>query len=366
MSIAAPAPAPAADPTGAAARMRRATTSSRVFVVLSVPLVAWLVALTRGDSAATHNKLVELCVLIVLASMWNLLAGYSGLVSVGQQAFVGIGAYTLIVFGNGFDQDIYFSVLPAGVVAAVLAIPIGLIAFRLRGAYFAVGTWVIAEVVKLIITNNTGDVIKGGSGTSLEVPTSIYPVLSRSQTTALIAVLLMIAAVLTVYVVLRSRLGLALQAIRDSEDGARGLGVDVYRARFAVWLIAAAFTGLAGAVNYLQALRVQPESAFSVSQWTAPIIVIVVVGGIGTIEGPILGAVVYYMLRDYLTDPDSAIHVTNEVYLLASGVVAVLCALYLRRGIWGALTRMFPRLQLFPVRRRLELGPNSGGDTDAP
>ena len=130
MSVVAPTPAD----TGVA-RVRRATTSSRVFAGLSVPLVAWLVLLTRGDSAATHNKLVELCVLVVLASMWNLLAGYSGLVSIGQQAFVGIGAYTLIVFGNGFDQDIYFSVLPAGVVAAVLAIPIGLIAFRLRGAY---------------------------------------------------------------------------------------------------------------------------------------------------------------------------------------------------------------------------------------
>ena len=345
-------------------RVRRATTSSRVFTVLAVLIVGWLVLLTRGDSSATHNKLVELCVLIVLASMWNLLAGYSGLVSIGQQAFVGIGAYTLIVFGNGFDQDIYFSVLPAGFVAAILAVPIGLIAFRLRGAAFAVGTWVIAEVVKLIITNNTGDVIRGGGGTSLEVPSNIYSPLSRSQTTSLIAVGLMVVSVIVVYLVLRSRLGLALQAIRDDEDGARGLGVDVYRARFTVWLIAAAMTGFAGAVNYLQALRVQPESAFSVAQWTAPIIVMVVVGGIGTIEGPILGALVYYLLKDYLTDESNAVHVSTEVYLFASGIVAMLCALFLRGGIWGVLTRRFPRLQLFPVRRRLDVGASEGGDTD--
>jgi branched-chain amino acid transport system permease protein len=339
----------------APARVRRATTSSRVFAMAAVVLVVWLVTLTRGDSASTHNKLVEMCVLVVLASMWNLLAGYSGLVSVGQQAFVGIGAYGLIVFANGFDQDIYFSVLPAGLVAAILAVPIGFVAFRLRGAYFAVGTWVIAEVVKLLITNNKGDVIRGGSGTSLEAPASLYPPLERSQTTSLIAVVLAVAAVGSVYLVLRSRLGLALQAIRDDESGASGLGTNVYRARFTVWLIAATFTGVAGAVNYLQALRVQPESAFSVATWTAPIIVMVVVGGLGTVEGPIIGAVVWFLLKDYLTDESSTVHVTVETYLIASGIIALLTALYLRDGLWGALRRRFPELQLFPVRRRLEL-----------
>jgi branched-chain amino acid transport system permease protein len=335
------------------ARIHRATTSSRVFTVIAVAIVAWMVTLTRGDSAATHNKLVELCVLVVLASMWNLLAGYSGLVSVGQQAFVGIGAYTLIVFRNGLDWNIYAAALPAGVVALLLAVPIGFVAFRLRGAYFAVGTWVIAEVVKLLITNNKGDVIRGGSGTSLDAPASVYPPLERSQTTSLIAVALAVAAVVAVYLVLRSRLGLVLQAIRDDEAGARGLGTDVYRSRFTVWLLAAAFTGLAGAVNYLQALRVQPESAFSVAAWTAPIIVMVVVGGIGTVEGPIIGAVVWFVAKDYLTDDRSRIHVSTETYLIASGLVAVLCALYLRGGVWGALTHRFPHLQLFPLRRRL-------------
>lgn len=338
-----------------AATVHRATTASRVLSVGAVLVVVWLVSLTRGETASTHNKLVDMCVLVVLASMWNLLAGYSGLVSVGQQAFVGIGAYGLIVFGNGFDQDIYFSVLPAGLVAALLAVPIGLVAFRLRGAYFAVGTWVIAEVVKLMITNNNGDVIRGGSGTSLEAPVNLYAPLERSQTTSLIAVVLAVVSVATVYVVLRSRLGLALQAIRDNEAGASGLGVNVYRARFAVWVIAAAFTGLAGAVNYLQALRVQPESAFSVATWTAPIIVMVVVGGLGTVEGPIIGAVVWFLLKDYLTDESSAVSVTTETYLIASGVVALLAALYLRDGIWGTLHRRFPQLQLFPVRRRLEI-----------
>lgn len=362
-----PPQAPATAPSAATgARVTRATTASRVFTGVAALVIVWLVLLTRTDTSSTHNKVVELCVLVVLASMWNLLAGYSGLVSVGQQAFVGLGAYGLIVFANGLDQDIYFAVIPAALVTLVLAVPLGFVAFRLRGAYFAVGTWVIAEVVRLIITNNTSDLIRGGSGTSLRVSATLYPPLQRSQTTALIAVVMVVVAVLAVYLVLRSRLGLALQAIRDDEDGARGLGANVYRARFTVWLLAAGFTGLAGAVSYLQTLRVQPESAFSVATWTAPIIIMVVVGGIGTIEGPIIGAIVWYLLRDYLTNPSSAVSISNEVYLIISGLVAVACALYLRNGIWGAVTRRFPRMQLFPVRRHLEREPatdRTGDDT---
>ena len=175
------------------------------------------------------------------------------------------------------------------------------------------------------------------------MPASIYPVLSRSQTTALIAVLIMIAAVLTVYLVLRSRLGLALQAIRDSEDGARGLGVDVYRARFAVWLIAAAFTGFAGRGELpAGAPEYNRRSALSVAEWTAPIIVIVVVGGVGTIEGPILGAVIYFVLEKQLTDSDAVVEISPEWFRIVMGLVAVVFALYVRGGIWGSLPRQFP------------------------
>jgi branched-chain amino acid transport system permease protein len=339
-------------------QVRRATASSRLFVLAAALVVVWLVVLTQGDNASTHNKLVDISVYVTLASMWNLLAGYTGLVSIGQQAFVGIGAYGLIVAGNGFDQDIYFSVIPAGVAALVLAVPIGLLAFRLRGGYFAIGTWVIAEVVRLIIKNNTSDTIRGGSGTSLQAPVELYPRLERSQTTALIAICIAVMSVLVVYALLRSRIGLALQSVRDDEGGARGLGVDVYRSRFAVYLVAAFFTGLAGAVHYLQVLRVQPESAFSVGDWTGPIIVMVVIGGIGTIEGPIIGAVAWYLLKDYLTDAGSAVHVSNATYLIASALFAVVFALYVQRGIWGTLTRQFPRLELFPVRRRVEEPPS--------
>jgi branched-chain amino acid transport system permease protein len=200
---------------------------------------------------------------------------------------------------------------------------------------------VIAEVAQLVVSNNSS--VGGGSGVSLSV--SGYDISSRQQTTYWIALVLGVGSVLVVYAVLRSRLGLALQAIRDDERGARGLGTDVYRAKFAVYLVAALWTGFAGATYYLANLRVQPTAAFSVAAWTAPIIFIVVIGGLGTIEGPIIGAVVYYVLRDRFADQ-------TTWYFIALGVIAIVVAVRFKRGVWGTIAHRFD-LRLFPVQRRL-------------
>jgi branched-chain amino acid transport system permease protein len=346
------APAHPASAGAGAARVQQGTLSSRVFAVVAVLGVAGLVVLALGDNRAWQLKLTDICVYVVLASMWNLLAGYSGLVSIGQQAYVGLGAYGLVVMANGFGLDIYLSIVPAALIGAVLAVPIALLAFRLRGGYFAVGTWVIAEVVRLIVKNNTSDTIGGGTGTTVDV--GGHDVADRISTTSVLALGLAVGAVAAVYLVVRSRLGLGLQAIRDNEAGARGAGTDVYRSRLVVYLLAALFTSAAGAVFYVKNLNVQPDAAFSVSAWTAPIIVMVVVGGLGTIEGPIIGAVGYYLLRDYLTG-SSGPEISPEAYLITTGLLAIVFALYVRRGLWGVLTRSVHGLQLFPVRRRLLL-----------
>ncbi|HMK13174.1 MAG TPA: branched-chain amino acid ABC transporter permease, partial [Acidimicrobiales bacterium] len=342
----------AGDLMATATRVHRATTSSRVSAILSAIVLLAVLSVATGDNRSWQLKLTDICVFVVLATMWNLLAGYSGLVSVGQQAFVGLGAYGLIFFANGLNQDIYFSVIPAAIVAAVISVPIALLAFRLRGGYFAVGTWVIAEVVRLIVKNNTSKTIGGGTGTSLDV--RAYEAASRIRTTSLIALVVAVLAIAVVYLILRSRLGLALQSIRDNESGAAGLGVNVYSTRMFVWIVAALFTGAAGAVFYLKTINVQPDAAFSVSAWTAPLIIMVAVGGLGTIEGPILGAVGYYMLRDWLTDQTHWPSLAPETYLITMGLLAMVFAIFVQRGIWGTLTRKFPSLQLFPLRRRVE------------
>ncbi|MDO8363687.1 MAG: branched-chain amino acid ABC transporter permease [Actinomycetota bacterium] len=348
----------------APAHVVRATTTSRVLGLLGVLLVAWLAFLAASDNPATQTKIVELCVFVVVASMWNLLAGYTGLVSIGQQAFIGLGAYGLIVFGNGYGQDVYFSIVPAALIVLIASVPIALLAFRLRGGYFAIGMWVIAEVVRLLVKQYKDDPIKGGSGTSLDVPTDLYPKAERFQTTAFIALGLAVLAVTVIALLLRSRIGLSLQAVRDNEHGAGGLGVNVYRERFIVFMIAALFTGAAGAVWYLLKIRIQPDTAFGVADWTAPIVVMVVIGGIGTIEGPIIGAALWYLVRDYVTSTDSAIQLSDEWYLIVTGLLAMVVALFFQRGLWGSLQRHFPSLQVFPIQRRLVVDDEVGDHRD--
>lgn len=330
-----------APPLVGAAQVSRGSAASRAALGVMALVVVALAFLPSVADAGTQRKMVELFTLVSLAQMWNLLAGYAGVVSVGQQAFVGLGAYGMIAFVNVHDQNLYVSVPLSALAAAVLSVPIGLIAFRLRGSYFAIGTWVLADAVSLVIIQQTS--LGAGNGASIDV--AAYDLETRQQATYWMALIAAVGAVLIAYVVLRSKLGLQLQAIRDDEAGARGLGANVYRTRFFLWVLAAFWTAFTGAVFYLSSLRVQPRDSFSVVQWTAPIIVIVLIGGLGSIEGPIIGAVVYYFARDWLNEYDTW-------YLIGSGVVAVVVALYLQPGLWGYVRRRFG-IDLFPVRRML-------------
>jgi branched-chain amino acid transport system permease protein len=327
-----------------AARVRRGTTASTVFAAFAGLMVLMLVSLPQWGGAATQRKIVELMVLIAMTQMWNLLAGFGGVVSVGQQAFVGLAAYSMIFFVNVHGQDLFLSIPLAALVAAVLAVPIGLLAFRLRGSYFAIGTWVIAEVCsKLMIIQKP---LGAGDGASLKV--NAYDVQTRQDVVYYLALVVGLGAIALAYFVLRSRLGLQMQAIRDNEGGARGLGVNVYRVRFILWVLAALWTGFASAVYYTQQLRVQPVGtggAFSVVLWTAPIVFVCVIGGLGTIEGPIIGAVAFYYLRSWLDEYENW-------YLIGTGVVCILVALLLQKGLWGTL-RKYTGIDLFPVRRRV-------------
>ena len=327
-------------------RVVRGSAASRMFGVFAIIAVGLLAFMPSWGDASLQRKMVELFTLLAMAQMWNLLAGFAGVVSVGQQAFVGLGAYSMVALVNVHGLNLYWSVPLSALVAGLIAIPLGFVAFRLRGSYFAIGTWVLAEMVSLIVIQQTS--LGAGNGVSLKV--SGYDLQTRQDVTYWLALVAGVGSVLLAYLILRSRLGLQMQAIRDDEAGARGLGTNVYRTRFIIWTVAAFWTGFSGAVFYLSTLRVQPREAFSVVQWVAPIIFIVVIGGIGTLEGPIIGAVVYYFLRDYFNDHETA-------YIIGTGVAAILVALWIQPGIWGHLRRRIGA-DLFPLRRRLIRGPD--------
>ena len=316
--------------------VQRWTPTAIAFAAASAVLLVLLALVPFVFTQNTTEKLTELFVLIILAAMWNALAGYGGLVSVGQQAFIGIGAYAVIVFtDHGING--YVAVVLAALFAGVVSLPTSLLVFRLRGGQFAIGMWVVAEVFRLLVTNDQS--VGGGTGRSLDV-LNVYAPADRQAYTYWVALALMALLLIVTLVLLRSRLGAALQAIRDDERAAESLGVPVARAKRMIFLLAAVGCGAAGAITMVNTLTVTPDSIFGV-QWTAYMIFMVLLGGLGTFEGPVLGALVLFGIQQEWQNQGSW-------YLVGLGAVAIAVTLLLPRGIWGALVDRF-HIRLVPV-----------------
>lgn len=339
------------------------TRASAVFAVVAVLALAVAVAAPLLVSRGAIQNLFFILTMLVLAQSWNLLAGYAGLVSVGQQAFVGFGGYAMFAGIVLLKLDPFVAILAAGLAAVLLAVPTAFFVFRLQGAYFAIGTWVVAEVVRLVLAQ--WKALGGGTGTSLPTGTArdmggvafvgqllgMRPAQAADVVFYWAALALAVATIGFVYWLLRSRHGLALAAMRDNQEAARSIGVDARRMKALVYLVAAFLTGLAGALIYLQKARISPDAAFSVVDWTAYVIFIVVIGGIGTIEGPILGVLVFFMLQSTLAD-------YGAWYLLLLGAIGVAVMLFAPRGLWGLFSDR-TGIQLFPIRRTLRGRPFS-------
>jgi branched-chain amino acid transport system permease protein len=330
------------------ARVEHANTSSRIGVTIVGAAFFLLAAAPWWADRADLRLLSEIYAYVALASLWNLLAGYAGLVSVGQQAYVGLGAYVLFALAMLFGVNPLVAIPLAGLVAGAVAVPVAALIFRLRGHYFAIGTWVVAEVFRLLASQASA--LGGGSGTSLPVAMvlSIAPSRQLREFVIYWIALALVVAVLGVMVwLLRSRYGLALTAIRDNELGARSNGINVARIKYIVYIAVAFGTAMVGALIFLQKIRISPDTAFSVNDWTAFVIFITVIGGIGRIEGPIIGTVVFFLLRQTLAD-------LGAIYLLILGVVAIGVMLKAPKGIWGVLADRYG-WQVFPLDRRLVL-----------
>ena len=265
---------------------------------MSLVVVAFLATLPLWAEAGTLREIDEIACYLIYAMMWNLLAGYGGMVSIGQQAFLGLGGYALLVMGNFAGINPFVAVPLAAIVTALIAIPVAQIAFRLQGGTFAIGTWVIAEVFRLSIANWSA--VGGGSGTSLTALRGIEKA-TRIHVTFWLCLAAAVVAIGATYLLLRSRQGLALLAIRDSEVASESQGIHVRRTKLGVYVAAAFGAGLAGALYFLGNLRISPDAAFTVN-WSAFGIFIVMIGGIGTIEGPIIGALIFYLLNKIASD----------------------------------------------------------------
>ncbi len=310
--------------------------SNRLRTILVFVFLSLLVTLPLWSSRYIVNVLLLILVHATLASMWNLLAGYSGMISLGQQMFVGIGGYTLAVSSVFYGIPIVISVFLGGLISAVLALFISLPIFRMKGVYFAIGTWVIAEALGICFSN--WGYVRYGMGMF------IHPAYRLSMSVVYYGALIMaIGAISLIYLLLRSKLGLGLMAIRDDDVASEAMGVNIFLCKFTCFLLSAFVSGMAAGILYLNAIFIQPFEAFGIG-WTVKLLFIVIIGGIGTIEGPILGAAIYVLLQQFLSE-----YVGYNMIIL--GAITITVILSAPEGIIGTFQKKIS-FELFPLRRK--------------
>ena len=321
-------------------RVQRWTPISKVFTGATAGIAVALATVPLLFDPEWVQKLTNLLILVLIAAMWNALAGYGGLLSVGQQAFIGIGAYGTVFFA-GLGISPYPAMVLSTLVAGAISIPISFFALRVRAAQFAIGMWVTAEIISILVRLDQN--LGAGTGISL-IQMNQYAPNFRQAYTFWLALGFTIIFLSALFLLLRSPLGVSLQAIRDDEDAARSLGVRVAARKRLLFVLAGFGCGAAGALVVANTLFIEPGSVFSV-QWSAYMIFMVLVGGLGTFEGPILGAILLFAIQTTFTQG-------GPWYLVGLGATAALFALVLPRGIWGTIEERLG-LRLLPVGYRV-------------
>lgn len=248
--------------------------------------------------------------------------------------FIGIGGYTLAVTSMYYNVPIFLSVILGGLISIFLAILISVPVFRMKGVYFAIGTWVIAESLAICFSN--WGYVKYGMGMFIQ------PAYELSMTTVYyFSALLCICSIALVYIVLRSNIGLALMAIRDDDGASEAMGVNIFRCKFICFMASAFITGLAAGILYLNTIFIQPFEAFGIG-WTVKLLFIVIIGGMGTVEGPIVGAIIFVLLQQFLSE-------YVDFNLIILGIITIMVIFFAPKGIMGTLEEKY-HLKLFPIR----------------
>jgi len=307
--------------------------------VVLVILVALFTLPNWGGSYI--NMLVRLmCMYIVLGQMWNLLAGYAGLVSLGQQMYIGLGAFSVAISAENFGVPFIPALLIGGVVSMVVAIGLSYLLLRMKGMYFSIATWIFAEAMMLFLTS----MAYFGRGQGL----FIVSARAIQGQVFYYAATLIVITIIVVVIVLRSKLGLGLFAIRDDDNASATSGVPQFKSKLYCMMIASFVTGVLGGVFYMDMVWVQPVAAFGIN-WTVAAVFIVIIGGIGTIMGPIIGGIIYVFLSQYL----ASLAQIGSLNMVILGAIAVAVILLAPNGIVGTLERKLG-FEVLSSRRRYD------------
>ena len=310
-----------------------------VAVVVLVSLPFW-----GGDYIV--NIFTLILMYMAIGEMWNLLAGYAGLVSLGAQAFIGLGGYSLAMISQVFKLPFLLGFLLAAVVSVVFALIISFPIFNMKDVYFTIGTWLVAEA--LCVFFQTWGFVNYNVGYNITVARRL-----SSTAVYFIAFGVGLIALLAVVFILRSKFGLGLMAMRDNEAASEIRGVKLYKSKLICFLISSAITGVAGAALYLNLAYIKPTVGFGID-WTVSMVFITVIGGMGTIEGPIIGSIIFVILRQLLYN-------FSGFSMLILGVIAVVMILVAPKGIMGLINNK-TGFDLFGVKRKVKISDFAGID----
>lgn len=295
---------------------------------VSLALLVVFAAVPSFASGYVQDLVFRAFVLGILAISWNLLAGYAGQVSLGHAAFFGGGAYvsawlttpTAAGLPNWLGVHPVVAVLIGGIAVLVMALVVGPGMFRLHGHYFAIGTLALAAIIQLILTNMRS-ISGGATGYYVQNEFGIIGI----YYTALVC---FVAVFVATYYVTTTRLGLGMRAIKDDQSAASSLGVSPLRYKMWAFVISSFFAGISGGLYAQYTLYLNPSSTLGID-WTIDTLVIVVLGGMGTMIGPIVGTGVFMVLDNFLST------IVGELATTFEGILIILFVIFLPRGLYG-------------------------------
>lgn len=306
-----------------------------LIVCIAVVCVLYVVCMTKVASNNAMRYMIQIFLYVTMAQMWNLLSGFTGMTSLGQQLYIGLAGYAVAVATTTYHLSLTVGLLLGVAISIVIALVLSLLLYRMEGMYFSIATWVVAEIFEKLFLS--WKFVGQGSGMTIRVVP--YP---KIHEICILSLTICVLAVAAVYLLLRTKVGLGLTAMRDDVGAASAIGVNVFHHKLLVYVIAAAFTAVAGGIFLVNKGIVYPESGFSIS-WTVSIIFIVIVGGSGTVSGPIVGAVIYVFLQEQLARFPG----WSNIIL---GAITILMILFLPKGIMGTLQEKLG-FEIFSAKR---------------
>ena len=306
-----------------------------LIVIIIVVAFLYIGGISGLFSSNTQRYLLKIVLYITMGSMWNLMSGFTGMTSLGQQTFIGLAGYSLAIMTTIFKLPFGVGLLVGALVGLGVSFGLSFILFRMRGMYFAIATWVVAEAFCTWFLSWKF----AGQGGGMTISIKNYPRVSEIY---LMGLTLCVVALIVIYALLRTKTGLGLTAMRDDADAASSVGVNIFKSKLLCYVICCVFIALAGGLFFLNKGAILPGSGFSID-WTVAMVFIVIIGGVGTMSGPIVGAIIYVLLEEQL----AAFPGWSNIIL---GIIAILVILFLPDGIMGTLQKKL-NFEIFSQKR---------------